>query len=147
VPTTDPFAYPYAGSLVPFADHKGYGLAVLIETLSGMVPGAGTLREVLSWIDHDPSLPTRHGAAFMAIDVGAMIPIDAFKARMDRMIREIRQAPKAKGSDRIYLPGEREWENRREALAGGIAMPEDVLESLRGLAQDLGMRVDWLSAG
>jgi len=33
VPTTDPFAYPFAGSLQPFAGHKGYGLAVMVDIL------------------------------------------------------------------------------------------------------------------
>jgi hypothetical protein len=37
-----------------------------------------------------------------------------------------------------------EWEKRREALALGIPLPADVLDSLRGLAGDLGLRADWL---
>ncbi len=73
-----------------------------------------------------------------------MLPIDEFKQRMDAMIRELRQAPKAKGAERIYVPGEMEWEKRREALAQGIPLPDDVLDSLRGLAGDLGLRADWL---
>ena len=145
VPTTDPFAYPHAAALLPFAGHKGYGIAAMIETLAGVLSGAGMRWDVLSWIDSDPSLPTQHGAAFLAINVGAMMPIEAFKNRVDKMIRDVRQAPKAKGSDRIYLPGEMEWHNRREALAKGIALPADVRASLQGLAEDLGMKVDWLS--
>ena len=39
-----------------------------------------------------------------------------------------------------------EWQNRREPLANGIALPADVMESLRGLAGDLDMTVDWLIA-
>jgi ureidoglycolate dehydrogenase (NAD+) len=73
-----------------------------------------------------------------------MVPLEQFKRRVDAMIREIRRAPKAKGSARIYLPGEMEWQRRREALAGGIPLPEDVLMSLRGLAQDLGIKAGWL---
>ena len=48
-------------------------------------------------------------------------------------------APKAKGSDRIYLPGEMEWERRTDAVANGIPLPPDVLASLQGLAEDVGM--------
>jgi LDH2 family malate/lactate/ureidoglycolate dehydrogenase len=146
VPTTDPFAYPHAGALFPFAGHKGYGIAAMIEALSGVLTGAGMMREVLSWIDSDPSQPTQHGAAFLAIDIGAIMPIGAFKQRVDKMIRDIRQAPKAKGSDRIYLPGEMEWHHRREALAKGVALPADVLASLQSLAEELGMKADWLSS-
>jgi ureidoglycolate dehydrogenase (NAD+) len=145
LPTTDPFAFPGNGALLPFAGHKGYGFAVMIETLSAMLTGAGSRGEILSWMQHDPSKPTLHGAAFLAINVGAMLPIDQFKQRVDNMIRSIRQAPKAKGSAGVFLPGEMEWQKRRKALADGIPLPEDAMESLRGLAEDVGIEADWLT--
>ncbi len=146
VPTTDPFLYPHAAFLLPFAGHKGYGLAMMIENLAGVLTGTGAMYDLHNWVDHDPALHTNHGAAFLAFDVGAITPLAAFKKRVDQMIREIHETPKAKGVDRLYVPGEMEWENRRKALAGGIPLPEDVLESLRGLAGDSNMNVEWLKA-
>ena len=144
LPTTDPFVYPDHGALLPFAGHKGYGFAVMIEVFSALLTGAGSRGEVGSWMICDPAQPTHHGAAFLAVNVGAMIPIEPFKRRVDAMIRDIRQTPKARGSERIYLPGEMEWQRRREALARGIPLPEDVLRSLRGLAKHLGIETGWL---
>ena len=69
--------------------------------------------------------------------------MDVFKRRMDEMIRDIRRSPKAKGSDRIYLPGEMEWEKYDQATQRGIPLPEDGIENLRGLAEDLGMKFNW----
>ena len=143
-PTTDPFAYPFAGALLPFGGHKGYGIALMIETLAAVVSGAGIRGEVGSWIESDPTQPTSHGAAFLAINVGAMMPLDAFNKRMDGMIRDIHHAPTAKGVERIYVPGEMEWRRRREALAQGLAMPDDVLASLRELADELKITAAWL---
>ncbi|MCX6913695.1 MAG: Ldh family oxidoreductase [Verrucomicrobia bacterium] len=40
-PTTDPSGYPEVGALQPAAGHKGYGIALLIETLAGLLSGAG----------------------------------------------------------------------------------------------------------
>jgi ureidoglycolate dehydrogenase (NAD+) len=145
VPTNDPFAYPFAGSLLPFGGHKGYGIALMIESLAGALSGAAMRWEMLSWIDHDPTKPTNHGAAFLAFDVGQMTPIQTFKDRVDAMIRDIHNAPKAKGSERICLPGEMEWQAQRKSLAEGMALPDDVRESLHGLAEDVGMTVGWLS--
>jgi LDH2 family malate/lactate/ureidoglycolate dehydrogenase len=145
VPTTDPMVYPYAGSLQPFAGHKGYGIALMIETLAGVLSGAATRGDIRGWIDSDPSLPTQHGAAFLAIDVGQMMPIPQFRERIDAMIRDIRQTPKAKGSPGIFLPGEMEWRRRREALAHGIVLPDDVRDVLRSMGTDLGLKGDWLS--
>ncbi|MGD0093714.1 MAG: Ldh family oxidoreductase [Planctomycetota bacterium] len=143
VPTSDPFVYPYKGALMPFAGHKGYGFALLIETLSGMLTAGAAMAQIRGWIDSDPSLPTGHCAAFLALDVGAITPLAEFKSRIDSLVRDIRSRPRAKGAERIYLPGEMEWEKRRQALAQGIAMPQDVLDSLHALAQDLGMKAAW----
>ena len=130
VSTTDPFLYPHAAFLLPFAGHKGYGLALMIENLAGVLTGTKAMYDLHNWVDYDPSLPTNHGAAFLAFNVGAMMPIDAFKRRVDQLIHDIHDTPKAKGMDRIYVPGEMEWEKRRQAMADGIPLPEDVLASL-----------------
>lgn len=143
-PTTNPALYPAHANLMPMAGHKGYGLAVLVEVLSAILPGAGLLGEVISWNCGRDSVPTGHGAAFIAIDVQAMIPPDQFKSRIESMIRSIRSAPKAAGSDRIYLPGEMEWDRHSRAMVEGIPLPQDVRNSLRGLRDDLCLTVPWL---
>jgi LDH2 family malate/lactate/ureidoglycolate dehydrogenase len=58
------------------------------------------------------------------------------------MIQEIKSAPKAKGSDRIYLPGEIEWDQRERALAQGMSLPEHVIERLAGLAVDWDLNLE-----
>ncbi len=136
LPTTDPSGFPTRGAQLPMAGHKGYGLAVLVESLSAVVTGAAIASQVKSWV-LDTKEPTDEGHAFLAIDVPAMMPPQIFQARMEGFVREIRSAPKAKGAERIYLPGEMEWERREAALAKGMVMPPYVLESLRGLAADV----------
>lgn len=140
LPTTNPKIFPEAGSLTPMAGHKGYGIALLIETLSAVLTGASIAGHVLSWSFADASLPTNHGAAFVAIDTDAMMPKAEFQNRLRQTIREIREAPKAKGCDRIYVPGEMEWERRDRALAEGIDLPEEISERLKALAAELGLR-------
>jgi len=141
LPTTDPSLFPASATLTPMAGHKGYGLALLIETLSGVLTGAAIAQHVLSWSFDDASLKTGHGAAFIAMDINSIMPVEQFKSRVDQTIREIREAPKAKGADRIYLPGEMEWERREKALAEGIDLPEDVASRLRSLADELGLKL------
>lgn len=145
MPTTDPFVYPFKGALLPFAGHKGYGIALMVECLAAMVTGAASMTEVRAWIDDDPSLPTLHGAAFFALNIGAMTDLNDFKKRMDKMIRDIRQVPKASGSSGVRLPGEFEWERRKDALANGIPLPSDVMASLRLTAKECNItEPEWL---
>jgi ureidoglycolate dehydrogenase (NAD+) len=143
IPTTDPSHYPEIGALLPMAGHKGYGLALLVEVLTAALTGAAMLGQVQSWVLDLPD-PTDEGHAFIALDVGAIMPLQEFKNRMDWVIREIRAAPRAKGAERIYLPGEMEWERRDEALQKGMNLPEDVVASLAGLAEDVGLELKGL---
>ena len=142
--TTDPTLFSHAASLTPLGGYKGYGIAFLIEVLSAILIGASIRWQVLSWTFSDPSKPTGHGAAFIAINIAPFMSIDQFKERMDQTIREIRASEKAAGAERIYLPGEMEWERREKALQEGIDLPPDVVTSLRDLAQDLNLDLNRL---
>ena len=137
-PTTDPSGYPDQSVLQPMAGYKGYGLAVLVEVLCGILTGASFLSGIKAWVGENAP-PADQGHAFIAVDIGALMPLDTFKARMDAMIREIKGAPKAADAERIYLPGEMEWERREAALRQGLQLPDYVLVNLRGLAEDVGM--------
>jgi ureidoglycolate dehydrogenase (NAD+) len=131
-PTDDPQAYPEHSTLTPAAGHKGFGLALLIETLAGALTGAAMTTRVGSWLAGDPSEPTRHGAAFLAMDVAAISP--DLPGRIEILIDEIHAAPRGDAVDRLYVPGEKEWENLERSLRDGIALPPDVVASLREAA-------------
>jgi ureidoglycolate dehydrogenase (NAD+) len=139
LPTTNTADYPRLGTLLPMAGHKGYGLAVMVEVLAAVLTGASYTRDVKSWV-LDLDQVTDEGHAFIALDVGAMMPPDLFAARMAGMARSIREAPRAKGADRIYLPGEKEWEKRAEALKNGIRLPDDVVANLLKMGEELRLR-------
>ena len=141
LPTTDPRVFPHAGALVPMAGHKGYGIALLVETLSAILTGASIAGHVLSWSFDDPTRATGHGAAFFAIDLNAMMPGSLFHQRLRQTMEEIRAAPKAQGAERIYLPGEMEWDRRDRALREGIELPEDVLVNLREVAGETSLEL------
>jgi LDH2 family malate/lactate/ureidoglycolate dehydrogenase len=143
-PTTDPALFSHAASLTPLGGYKGYGIAFMIEVLAAVLTGASINWQVLSWTFSDPARPTGHGAAFIAINIEAFLPVVQFNQRMDHVIQHIHASERVEGADRIYLPGEIEWERREKALTEGIDLPDDVVASLRGLADDLNLDVDQL---
>jgi ureidoglycolate dehydrogenase (NAD+) len=73
-PTRDGSLYPSQASLAPMSGHKGYGIGLLIEALSGVLTGAGVMHQVGSWLFDDPSEPTHHGAAFLVVNVESIMP-------------------------------------------------------------------------
>jgi ureidoglycolate dehydrogenase (NAD+) len=138
LPTNDLTHWPATGSLMPMAGHKGYGIAILVEVLAGLLTGAGMLGEIKSWV-FDPEEKASLGQAFIAINIGALLPIESFQQRADKMIQQLRDMPKAKGSDRIYVPGEIEWEKREDSLRNGIPLPETTLSNLHRVGEECGI--------
>jgi ureidoglycolate dehydrogenase (NAD+) len=145
LPTSEVGEWPNSGSMLPMAGHKGYGIALLIEVLAGALTGAGMLSEVKSWTLQSQQA-SRLGQAFLVINVDAIIPIDHFKQRVDQIIRELRGSPKARGSDRVYVPGEIEWGKREDAMKNGIPLPDLILSSLDRLGKQLGVDTQLLES-
>jgi LDH2 family malate/lactate/ureidoglycolate dehydrogenase len=137
LPTDDPASYPEHSVLTPAAAHKGFGLALLVESLAGCLAGAATTWRIRSWLAGDPALPTGHGAAFLALDCAVMG--DDLPARVDELIDEVHAAPTAPGTERLVVPGEIEWGRFATAQADGIELPSDVLASLRESAGMTGL--------
>ena len=144
LPTTDSGLYPHIGALLPMAGHKGYGFAVMVEVLSGVMSGGGMLDEVGHWLFGPASAPENLTQCMIVINVGSMMPMDQFRDRVDRMIGKIKNSPKAKGTERIYLPGEIEWERFSENQEKGIDLPDDVRIKLKSLAEDTGTDIQEL---
>lgn len=142
-PTDDPSEFPGRSFLQPMALHKGYGLAVMVELLSSVLTGSGLLGEVRSW-NLDLGSRNNVGHAFLAIDVSKMLPFELFEERMERLAGELHSAKKAKDADRIYLPGEMEWEKYDAALQRGELRLTDAMEgSLSKLADLLKIDLKW----
>lgn len=143
IPTSNPNNYPAEGALLPMAGHKGYGIALLVEIVTGVLSGGAFGQGLVSWLNGPE--PVNQSFTFIAVDVASFSEPSAFFQRIQELSRQITTAPRAPGEERIYLPGDKEWDNRERALRDGIELPEDVIESLRGLAEDLSVEASWLS--
>lgn len=142
VPTTDTSLFPKNASLQPMGAHKGYGLAILVEILSAVITGAGMLSEISSW-NLDMSSVNNAGHAFIAIDINQMINKEEFDKRITQVINELKSGPKAKGKDRIFLPGEMEWEKREKALESGeIELTDAMVSGLEKLSEKTGLKIN-----
>ena len=141
LPTSDASLVPQKASLQPMGAHKGYGLAILVEILASVITGAGMLSEIASW-NLDLSSVNNAGHAFIAIDISKMMPQDVYIRRVSQMADELKNGPKAKGKNRIYLPGEMEWEKREKALASGeLEITDAMADSYMDLSSRNGIAI------
>jgi L-2-hydroxycarboxylate dehydrogenase (NAD+) len=136
-PLTDPKRAD-EGFLLPIGGYKGYGLALVVGILAGTLNGAAMGSEVVDF-NHDDTTVTNTGQAIVAIDPDAFGELDAFKSRMDQLVREMRASERMPGVDRIRLPGEQSHERRLASLRDGLALPPALLAQLDQLARELGI--------
>jgi LDH2 family malate/lactate/ureidoglycolate dehydrogenase len=136
-PLTDP-RRSEEGFLLPIGGYKGYGLNVVIGMLAGVLNGASFGRNVVDF-NKDLATPNNGGHMILAMRVDNFRPVGEFKREMDRVIREIRSSERMAGVDRIWLPGEMEFEKIRERRKNGIPVAASTVEQLRQLAVELNL--------
>ena len=134
-PTTDPDA---VTALRPLGGPKGFGLALVVDVLSGVLSGAGlSATRVGLYDDADTSMGIGHAVA--AIDVTAFRERDAFLADIDELIETITAMPPRPGFDEVRLPGQGAARTRRDRDEHGVPLDPDVLAGLDELANKYGL--------
>jgi len=107
-----------AGSLVPLGDGKGFGLAVLVEVLTGVLTG-GPFGTSVSRFSADPGTPNNCAHLFLALDPRAVGTADA-----------VADGVAALAATLPHVPG-----RARQALAAehrhhGVEVPDAALDRL-----------------
>ena len=118
-PTTDPDDFS-TGSALPIADHKGYGLTMIMEILSGVLTGSGFGTDH-NWRDkpNNSAEPEDLGHFFLTINPAMFMPIEDFKERMEALIKQLKSSKLAPGVSQITVPGEPEYDARARNLKHG----------------------------
>ena len=127
------------GLLMPIGGHKGSGLALVLGLLAGVLNGAAFGRDVVDFNADDESA-CNTGHFIIALDVSRFIPIEAFKAQIDRQLRDLKASKPLPGFDAIRLPGEQRCSRRGERAANGVPVFPEVIKQLDKLATDLKIR-------
>ncbi len=143
LPTQDPAAA-MKGTLLPIGGPKGYGLALVVDILAGVLTGSDFGPHIPSV--HDSGSSVSAGFAVQALDIAAFTDPRDFERDVQSLIAEIHNSPRASTCERIYLPGEIEWLNKQERLEHGIPVPESLLHELGQVAEELGVRLEWRGA-
>ena len=123
---------------MPIGGYKGYGLALIVGLLAGTLNGATMGKAVIDF-NHDDTSVTNTGQAILAIDLSAFGDVDAFKSRVDKLVRELRDSERMPGVERIWLPGEQSHERRAQYEREGIPLAPALMTQLDKVALELGV--------
>lgn len=136
-PTTDPAAA-LKGSLAPIGGPKGYGLALVLDLLCGLVTGSCYLRNVKALDDFSGHSGT--GFFIEAIDIESFIPYKEYEEKVAGYIEEVKNCPKRNGVNEIFLPGEIEKREMERRIKLGIPLDQEVVSALKKLAERFGVK-------
>lgn len=124
-PTTDPTKAIDGATLAFDNSYKGSGLAMMVEILSGLWPGA-------DFVGKNPD--GRWGNTFMAFSPDLLIDAEEFKNKAQILIETVRNS-KTKGGRKVRIPGEHTLDMRDKHLAEGkIDIEEQLYNELKQFA-------------
>ncbi len=129
---------PLGGGDEETGGHKGYGLSVVIDILSGILSGGAYGPLVYG----KKNAPANVCHFLGAMQIEAFLPKDEFKKSLDSYIQLLKSSAKAAGRDRIYVAGEKEYE-KQEAQAEQVAVYHKVVEDMRAIGQEVGAVPDF----
>ncbi|MEM9332702.1 MAG: Ldh family oxidoreductase [Pseudomonadota bacterium] len=136
-PLTDP-ADLEAGALLPFGGAKGFGVALLVEILAGVISGSGFSETVNSTYSNFDDI-SNSGHCLIAIDVQKLMPLDVYFARLETLV----QILKTSGSQdhTVRLPGEVRWQTLSQNTKNGIRLSDASFQGLARSADEFNVEI------
>jgi len=128
-PTTSAAAA-LAGTVAPLGGVKGFGLALLVEALAGVLTGAGVGPEVTGTVS-DSDRVSDVGHLFILF-APSTLGVD-FEARMASLAALVRGSPPVGEGEGPRLPGDRRREERTRRLERGIELDDGLVLELKEL--------------
>lgn len=131
------------GSLLPLGGHKGYGLAAMVDILSGVLSGANFgpwVPPFVAFLNPLPNLPGKGIGHFLgAMRVDAFRSADEFTEQMDVWISRFKEASRVQAEQEVFIPGELEFRLKEERLNSGIPLHPSVWDDLQQVAAKFGL--------
>ncbi len=131
-PTDDPAEILSSRRLLPFGEHKGAGLALMMELITGALAGGMFSQEIVQ--ADATGLDPNSSKLFIALDVQAFVDKERFAERVQYLLDYVRNA---EPDLHITFPGERGWQTRARYLAEGIPIHPDIAAQLQAIGVTL----------
>lgn len=132
-PTTDPNEA-LKGTLLPIGEHKGSGLSLIIDILSGLLSGsafAGDVKPLNTNGEH-----SRNGHFLFVIDIRFFMDYEEYLKKMDYLLSRYKEN---KSTSEIYYPGEMAYNNlleNKDTVMLGEKPVQEINDLLRNLEID-----------
>lgn len=131
-PSTNPQDLIDGGALLPFGEHKGSGLSVLIDVAAGAL--SGVLPAAIENTGHG------NGTVIIAIDISNYVELNIFKSIAEAFSIALHSTKATQGPE-VLMPGELEFRTKKQRQVTGIHVSKGVQENIRKVAAELGVKI------
>lgn len=123
--TTDPYKIE---NLLPFGGHKGSGIALAIDALTGVLMGANFSNHIVRMYgDYDKM---RKLASLVIVIDPQMLGNPLFASMMSTMVNELRAVKPMPGVDKVLAPNDPQIAYKEKCLKEGIPVAEGIYQYL-----------------
>jgi hydroxycarboxylate dehydrogenase B len=122
------------GALMPFGEHKGYGMAIACELLGGALSGGGTWHRT-----PDMRREVLNGMVTILIDPQRLGTGASFGQEAAAFVDWLMQSPPGEGFDKLRVAGDPEREARAKRERDGIAVDDQTWADIVKAAKSVGL--------
>lgn len=126
-PTDDP-SKAINGVLTPLGGPKGFGLAIIVDVIAGILNNSGFSHYVTS-VHKDTTKSQNAGLTIISVSLESFLELETYYQKVNELINLIKASKPRPGFDTIYLPGEIEAMNREKAIKKGLEIDENILNA------------------
>jgi L-2-hydroxycarboxylate dehydrogenase (NAD+) len=130
---------PLGGAGESLGGYKGFDLATVVEILCASLGEGAFMKDLLGLAPDGSRRPYMLGHFFLAIDIEHFLPLEVSKRITGQIMRELQNARKAPGQERIYVAGEKEHEREAMVRERGIPFNRNLRRDLQTVRDELGI--------
>lgn len=130
--STDPNDLMNGGALLPFGEHKGSGLSVLIDVAAGAL--SGVLPAAIENTGHG------NGTVIIALDISNYRELVSFKDIAQSFMTALHATKSETGPD-VLMPGELEFRTKIHREKDGIIISKGVQANIKKIAEELKIKI------
>ncbi len=133
-PTTDAKAA-LEGIFLPFAEHKGIGIAMMIEFCIACLCKTGYSYDVKTDVTQRQNI----AHIFVALDPGVFLSKEEMDKESGAFSDKFHACQKLPGVEKLYLPGELEWDTYQARKISGVPLKKALVKEIDAYADSIGI--------
>ncbi|MEM4685534.1 MAG: Ldh family oxidoreductase [Sulfolobales archaeon] len=122
------------GILLPFGGYKGFGLALVVDILCGIVLGGGYSLKMKR------GFYSQGGVFIEAVDINSFRPYEEYLKEIREYVEVVKSTPTAEGFE-VLMPGEPEHRTYLSRVREGIPIDDETLKELKELSVKYGVEL------